>query len=1340
MKFPEQRFSMEAALPSSVQNWFGHELEIRGIDSSIYSRHVIHLLLQEDLDDAEFPDYVDLLFAARNEGKGKLKVKKFEKKQSPHNQEERKRNAAIKCLQAVSDEVNGLDSLVDELCERLRKLNSSSEIEAKEPEKESLSSSTDSDASSSELDDPAERYYAAFPALQGYNTEMSPVEAESLFVWKNNPITKTSGQIQTDEVFVTSSNNDQGQGQKKGRKSQRNHRESQSYSNQDKYIGASSHKLKIRKGMKTHSTSDKSEYSKICRFLSWPQGKVEGAHLQNTENIQDRELCSKVENLLKEMLLNKEESDQSCPIDKHALGNEGSVSPELQENDLWYTQPIEVLFSSEEPRHQRLYKRNSFPTLASISSTPSEGEWVDKQQVLLEDNLKNLKENLSANEDEIPNKEKYPDNSPKECLTYASFSKDLSGRKTTSPIPIPRTLLQDNSHDNDSSNSSQQEESNFTTSPYSNILSILSKEECTSESQISLGKASSRTNKELDEESCISSNSLLDRDYLYNLPFHFEAIEGSNSTCHDPGAFGLIGLCESDESTWPSKVLFADFVLPYDLIWKDVEVGYSSDFYERLKSGNLSQVWDVNYQKIKGSYSIMNTIWTPEYKELKCFYPEVYPDHFLPNAHLYPEELLQYEADIPTGVVETENTLIPQITFDLASDAGSEYDNFIYDGLDEEDLEDSSNFEHNISYGDFQMLWSMAEHHNPTQMKMSRSFELVPSEGSAFVDAIPTKLLHVHSEPNLHAYSCQERSELESPRKTKSDSQTPCEEHLYFSPKTHFRPIQTPVNQDTMTDFHLRDLFGGYSSSKTPYQKYVDNSTAVDEEFIPMFKIRKDSDKYIQTGTSLEDKVANSVDIGQENSSESTIIKTETEEPIFVEEFDIVGYVDSLTASAVTTPQNILDLQCNNCDSGYEDTDVEVTAEKSEHVKTCRKVIDGSEPYASFVNLDMWKEEPNGAKGGSDIERKVPCSCPNQYEIAENNYSECGESYSDVFLYESEPTAHHWMISQAWGLDPGSIGEEEVSSKQNIWSTSEEDMPFSNIFSHLDPDCEETTCIKIPESGNYNTTEMSSVQGSYGQSFSELSSYFMHGSVSEDNLADVNKENQKGVTMDKENLPPRKDSGDIVKVKLVIRKGRPRTNLSEENEQSQLFMPMPIAAVYSCELEEAWMNQHFNPENFYSSYPEHLCKGSKRKPCSFFMEGTCRRSDCKYAHDLSDITCRFWLNGDCFKGELCPFLHGFPTRSSSPVSPLDKNEGNFEFQPDDFPLLDEPTCISDAKKSKVKPSRQKMCKQPLRSCKIQFNKRSQKSSKDERTKLSEKRQGLKRKSSGCAIFKDSPVL
>lgn len=95
-----------------------------------------------------------------------------------------------------------------------------------------------------------------------------------------------------------------------------------------------------------------------------------------------------------------------------------------------------------------------------------------------------------------------------------------------------------------------------------------------------------------------------------------------------------------------------------------------------------------------------------------------------------------------------------------------------------------------------------------------------------------------------------------------------------------------------------------------------------------------------------------------------------------------------------------------------------------------------------------------------------------------------------------------------------------------------------------------------------------------------------------------------------------------------------------------------------------------------------------KRPCSFFVEGECRRHDCKFSHDLGSITCRFWLESSCFKGivftavhpfendnfalptgEECPFLHGLPpskenerTRSCS-ADELSESYGSEEAEP-----------------------------------------------------------------------------
>ncbi|XP_070540605.1 uncharacterized protein KIAA0232-like isoform X2 [Ptychodera flava] len=106
--------------------------------------------------------------------------------------------------------------------------------------------------------------------------------------------------------------------------------------------------------------------------------------------------------------------------------------------------------------------------------------------------------------------------------------------------------------------------------------------------------------------------------------------------------------------------------------------------------------------------------------------------------------------------------------------------------------------------------------------------------------------------------------------------------------------------------------------------------------------------------------------------------------------------------------------------------------------------------------------------------------------------------------------------------------------------------------------------------------------------------------------------------------------------------------------------------VFSFDLEREWMKAT-HPDIYKKKKPR---KGYSKKPCSFYLEGSCHRADCKFAHDLSNITCRFWEEGSCFKGMDCPFLHGY---SSEQVTPCDSQDGSkpnsFTLDTENFPEL-----------------------------------------------------------------------
>ncbi|KAF9092061.1 hypothetical protein BGX29_010634 [Mortierella sp. GBA35] len=47
--------------------------------------------------------------------------------------------------------------------------------------------------------------------------------------------------------------------------------------------------------------------------------------------------------------------------------------------------------------------------------------------------------------------------------------------------------------------------------------------------------------------------------------------------------------------------------------------------------------------------------------------------------------------------------------------------------------------------------------------------------------------------------------------------------------------------------------------------------------------------------------------------------------------------------------------------------------------------------------------------------------------------------------------------------------------------------------------------------------------------------------------------------------------------------------------------------------------------------------------CRHFLQGNCFRRDCWYSHDLDSMICKFWLKGQCLKGETCEFNHFLDT-------------------------------------------------------------------------------------------------
>ncbi|XP_015668014.1 uncharacterized protein KIAA0232 homolog [Protobothrops mucrosquamatus] len=179
-----------------VQTWLGQELEKCGIDAMIYTRYVLSLLLHDNYD-YDLQEQENDIFLGWEKGAYK-KWGKSKKKCSDLTLEEMKKQAAVQCLRSASDESSGIETLVEELCSRLKDLQS-------EQAEEKISKRLE-DSLPSEIDlspaakDQVEMYYEAFPPLS-----QKPVCLQEIMtVWNKSKMCSYSSTSSSSTVPATS--------------------------------------------------------------------------------------------------------------------------------------------------------------------------------------------------------------------------------------------------------------------------------------------------------------------------------------------------------------------------------------------------------------------------------------------------------------------------------------------------------------------------------------------------------------------------------------------------------------------------------------------------------------------------------------------------------------------------------------------------------------------------------------------------------------------------------------------------------------------------------------------------------------------------------------------------------------------------------------------------------------------------------------------------------------------------------------------------------------------------------------------------------------------------------
>ncbi|XP_029160148.1 uncharacterized protein KIAA0232-like [Nylanderia fulva] len=153
-----------------LRQWLEARLDALGIDPVAYSRLVLSLLRRPD--SALSPPEEDFATELGTRSTGcRIRVR-FKAKLPTHGDGEQRRTV-VQYLTSAADDKNGVETLVDELCIKLKELEGGSSRNEKEESKKS------SDEPKTNLEaltprDRALRYYAAFPALQSASIKKSP--------------------------------------------------------------------------------------------------------------------------------------------------------------------------------------------------------------------------------------------------------------------------------------------------------------------------------------------------------------------------------------------------------------------------------------------------------------------------------------------------------------------------------------------------------------------------------------------------------------------------------------------------------------------------------------------------------------------------------------------------------------------------------------------------------------------------------------------------------------------------------------------------------------------------------------------------------------------------------------------------------------------------------------------------------------------------------------------------------------------------------------------------------------------------------------------------------------
>eukprot|EP01105_Mastigella_eilhardi_P019435 TRINITY_DN4570_c0_g1_i2.p1 TRINITY_DN4570_c0_g1~~TRINITY_DN4570_c0_g1_i2.p1 ORF type:complete len:629 (+),score=176.96 TRINITY_DN4570_c0_g1_i2:262-1887(+) len=107
------------------------------------------------------------------------------------------------------------------------------------------------------------------------------------------------------------------------------------------------------------------------------------------------------------------------------------------------------------------------------------------------------------------------------------------------------------------------------------------------------------------------------------------------------------------------------------------------------------------------------------------------------------------------------------------------------------------------------------------------------------------------------------------------------------------------------------------------------------------------------------------------------------------------------------------------------------------------------------------------------------------------------------------------------------------------------------------------------------------------------------------------------------------------------------------------------------------LSAQYAPESMSTAPNAEENAGEEVPVCRYFLKGCCMVRNCPFRHSTADVPCSFFAQGNCFKGDNCPFLHdkpkqyGWQPMQATPTAIQQKNKEPMapQFFQHDFPVL-----------------------------------------------------------------------